>query len=145
MAFKFKEIKIYKNILKEKEEIKLVSIIKEKEILNEEIKQAEIKYKSTQSKIRDLYTKNFNISLVQLYNDNLQNIVENIQKIENEIKKVDKKITEQKIIIKNATIEFKKFEKLEENYIKERNEKIKYNEKKELDETVSIREFHNKD
>jgi len=142
MTFQLKEIKKYKKILKEKEEVLLASIFKKKETQIKELEEKKLEYLSVESKIRDLYNKNFNISLVRLYNDNLELINTSIEEIKKEIKKTDKKIEEQKIVIQKSTIEFKKFEKLEENYLKEKAEEIKYNEKKELDEIVSIREFH---
>jgi len=142
MTFKFKEIKEFKKILKEKEEVLLVSIVKEKETLVNQIKTKENEYSQIQVKIRNLYSGEFNISLVRLYNDNLEATLREIKELKLEVDKVNQKIENQKAVIKLATIEFKKFEKLEENYIKERKELLKYNEKKELDEIVSIREFH---
>jgi flagellar export protein FliJ len=142
MTFQFKEIKNYKKLIKEKEELKLVSFIKEREKIIESIKTLENEYTNTQSKIRQLYGENFNVSLASLYNDNLHLITEEIKDKEIIINNMDKKIEAQKIIIKSATIEFKKFEKLEENYNKDKEELNKYNEKKELDEIISIREFH---
>jgi len=142
MKFKFKEIKQFKQILKEKEEVLLVSIVREKEDLLNQVKDKENEYRQIQTKIRSLYSSDFNISLVRLYNDNLELTLNNIKELKIKVDKVNQRIEEQKNIIKAATIEFKKFEKLEENYIKEKRELLKYNEKKELDEIVSIREFH---
>ncbi len=141
MTFQFKEIKKYKKLIKDKEEIKLATLIKEKENILQEINNLENQYIDTQSKIRNLYNDNFNLSLVNLYNDNLNLISVEIEENEKKIKKIDEKIEKQKITIKNATIEFKKFEKLEENHIKTQQELQKYNEKKELDEIVTNREF----
>lgn len=141
MTFQFKEIKKYKKLVKDKEEIKLATLIKEKKSILQKINELENQYVTIQSKIRALYNDNFNLSLVNLYNDNLNIISDKISENKNNIQKIDKKIENQKIIIKNATIEFKKFEKLEENHIKTQTELEKHNEKKELDEIVSNREF----
>ncbi len=141
MTFQFKEIKKYKKLIKDKEEIVLATLIKEKKSILQKINELENQYIGIQSKIRALYNDNFNLSLVNLYNDNLNIVSDEIKENKNNIQEIDKKIESQKIIIKNATIEFKKFEKLEENHIKTQTELEKYNEKKELDEIVSNREF----
>ena len=141
MTFQFKEIKKYKKLIKDKEEIVLATLIKEKKSILQKINELENQHIGIQSKIRALYNDNFNLSLVNLYNDNLNIVSDEIKENKNNIQEIDKKIESQKIIIKNATIEFKKFEKLEENHIKTQTELEKYNEKKELDEIVSNREF----
>jgi len=134
--FKLQEIKNYKKIIKEKEEIKLSSLLKDKEKLKQRVFSLENEYSSIQGKIRELFHDNFNISLVNLYNDSLDGIKEEIKKKEFEIKKIDELIERQKEIIKKATIDYKKFEKLEEIQKKKEEEKRKNQEKKELDEIV---------
>ena len=140
--FKFTEIKKYKETLKQKEEMILSELIKNENLIKEQINDLNKRYEEIQNKIRTLYKENFNISLITLYNDNLKDLSDEIKTLNNKLIKTAKDIEKQKINLKNATIELKKFEKLEEIHKNKEKEKIIYAEKKETDEINAIREYH---
>lgn len=140
--FRFIEIKNYKQLIKEKEELKLADLVKKQNIHQENIKSFNVKIPDIQDKIRKIYDTNFNLSLIKLYNENIEQIKISIKEEESKLDKIKQEISNQKIKIKEASIDFKKFEKLEEIH-KENNLKLeKYNNDKELDEINSIREYH---
>lgn len=138
--FPLEEIKNYKEREKEKAEIELGNLLKKKEEQLEKIKEFELQKELFEKQLKEIMDKAFNLQKVLLFQNYLKYYSDLLLNAKKELEQLEKKIEQQQIIIKDKTIDYKKFEKLEELFIKEKQDKEKYNEKKELDEIVSIRE-----
>jgi len=138
--FPLEEIKNYKEREKEKAEIELSNLLKKKEEQLNKIKELEQQKELFEKQLKDVMNQTFNLQKVLLFQNYLKYFSDLLLIAEKELEQLEKKIEQQQQIIKEKTIDYKKFEKLEEIFIKEKQDKEKYNEKKELDEIVSIRE-----
>ncbi len=138
--FPLKEIKNYKEREKEKAEIELGNLLKKKEEQLNKIKEIEKQKELFEKQLKDIMEKAFNLQKVLLFQNYLKYYSDLLLNAKKELEQLEKKIEQQHIIIKEKTIDYKKFEKLEDIFTENKKEKEKYDEKKELDEIVSIRE-----
>lgn len=138
--FPLKEIKNYKEREKEKAEIELGNLLRKKEEQLNKIKEIEKQKELFEKQLKDIMEKAFNLQKVLLFQNYLKYYSDLLLNAKKELEQLEKKIEQQQVIIKEKTIDYKKFEKLEEIFIENKKEKEKYDEKKELDEIVSIRE-----
>jgi len=138
--FPLKEIKNYKEREKEKAEIELGNLLKKKEEQLNKIKEIEKQKELFEKQLKDIMEKAFNLQKVLLFQNYLKYYSDLLLNAKKEFEQLEKKIEQQHIIIKEKTIDYKKFEKLEDIFTENKKEKEKYDEKKELDEIVSIRE-----
>ncbi len=138
--FPLKKIKNYKEREKEKAEIELGNLLRKKEEQLNKIKEIEKQKELFEKQLKDIMEKAFNLQKVLLFQNYLKYYSDLLLNAKKELEQLEKKIEQQQVIIKEKTIDYKKFEKLEEIFIENKKEKEKYDEKKELDEIVSIRE-----